>query len=290
MPNTLTQISIKLFTHSLGRLIDPNWTGLDLFYLLKEPVAKDQLLFKSNKEGLLFHLGLWFFDEYILGECEGASGPCPDIKDEYLGWYIEDLLDLLEFHGADKTQKIFQQGLELVEQIDQMYESDEITYFDFLESKIGQKKIQKIVNHLRKEYSEVLHSIKTYYAEEFAERVFHDRNLCEFISDMIILIGYPGYDDEAGEPETKIPRITFPEWVKRAVHARDRGKCGHCGQSITMELEAAGHVDHIIPLSAGGCNDLVNLQLLCKDCNLKKSAHKWPAKSSIPKYLQRKIK
>ena len=290
MPETLTQISIKIFTHSLVRLTDSNWTGLDLFYLLKDPVANDRVLFEAKKEGLPFYLGLWFFDEYLLGKCEGASGPCPEIVGEYLGWYLEDFLTLLEFHGVDKTQKTFQQGMDLVEQIDQMYEFDEISYFNFLESKSGQKKIKKIVSQLRNEFSEVLNSIRTDYAEEFAERVFHDRNLCEFISDTIILIGYPGYNHKTGEPEITIPRITFPEWVKRAVHARDRGKCSNCGKSITMELEATGHVDHIIPLSAGGCNDLVNLQLLCNDCNLKKSSYKWPTKSSIPKYLQRKIK
>ena len=262
---------------------------MDLFYLLKNPVAEDRLLFKANKEGLLYHLGLWFFDEYILGKCEGASGPCLKNKGEYLSWYLEDMLNLLIFHDADKTNKTIQQGMELIEQIDQMFESDEEMYFNFLDSKKGNNNIKKVINRLRNEFSRVLQSVRIYYAEEFAERVFHDRNLCEFISRMIIFIGYPGVDDKTGKPEIIIPRTVFPEWVKKAVHARDRGKCAQCGQSITMELEAQGHLDHIIPLLAGGCNDLVNLQLLCKECNQRKSAHNWSVKSSIPKYLQRRI-
>ena len=110
------------------------------------------------------------------------------------------------------------------------------------------------------------------------------------ISSLIIMIGYPGYDDKTGEPEVIIERSAFPEWAKKAVYARDRGNCAHCGAGITMELKADGHIDHIVPLAAGGSNDLVNLQLLCKTCNLKKGAHKWPVRSSVPKYLQRAIR
>jgi len=284
---TLTQISIKLHAHGLNRLTDPNWTGLDLFYLLKEPVRNDRLLFETKKEGFLYHLGLWIFDEYLLNKCEGASGTCPKFKGEYLGWYLEDLLDFLKFHGADMAHRVIQEGHGLVERIDQMYDSDEAEYFKFLESSSGRRQILKIVNILRREFVKLFDELRVHYAEDFAQRIFHDREICGFISSLIVMIGYPGYDDKTGEPELIIERIAFPEWAKKAVHARDRGKCANCGAGITMELEADGHIDHIVPLAAGGSNDLVNLQLLCKECNLKKGAHKWPVRSSIPKYLQR---
>lgn len=47
-----------------------------------------------------------------------------------------------------------------------------------------------------------------------------------------------------------------------------RGKCACCNVSI----KAKYHVDHVIPLVAGGRNDRLNLQLLCPTCNLSKSA------------------
>lgn len=46
------------------------------------------------------------------------------------------------------------------------------------------------------------------------------------------------------------------------------GKCVYCKTSI----EDKYHVDHIIPLAAGGSNDRTNIQLLCPPCNLSKGA------------------
>lgn len=51
-----------------------------------------------------------------------------------------------------------------------------------------------------------------------------------------------------------------------------------------MELLARPHIDHIFPLALGGSNDLVNLQLLCETCNLKKSASWGEIKPSVPRY------
>lgn len=38
-----------------------------------------------------------------------------------------------------------------------------------------------------------------------------------------------------------------------------------------IDIGKSFHVDHIMPVSAGGHNDVSNLQLLCKTCNLKKN-------------------
>jgi len=45
-------------------------------------------------------------------------------------------------------------------------------------------------------------------------------------------------------------------------------KCVYCKCSI---LNNNYHIDHIMPLSKGGTNELSNIQLLCPDCNLKKN-------------------
>lgn len=71
-------------------------------------------------------------------------------------------------------------------------------------------------------------------------------------------------------------RCNIPLWVKRAVRFRDRGRCVCCGKDLSgafdCEDENAVHYDHIVSLHEGGLNDVCNIQLLCRDCNLSKSS------------------
>ncbi|NOG73722.1 HNH endonuclease [Roseicella sp. DB1501] len=45
-------------------------------------------------------------------------------------------------------------------------------------------------------------------------------------------------------------------------------KCIYC----KTKFFAGYHIDHIMPLILGGSNDISNIQLLCRDCNLRKGA------------------
>lgn len=60
-------------------------------------------------------------------------------------------------------------------------------------------------------------------------------------------------------------RSTIPMDIATAVWNRDGGKCCFCGSNENLEF------DHIIPISKGGATTFRNLQLLCKNCNTKKS-------------------
>ncbi|HEW97085.1 MAG: hypothetical protein DRR16_23190 [Candidatus Parabeggiatoa sp. nov. 3] len=64
-------------------------------------------------------------------------------------------------------------------------------------------------------------------------------------------------------------RIPIPKSVRYTVLHRDHYQCVACGRKAAqVELE----IDHIVPVSKGGTNDLNNLQTLCKECNRGKAA------------------
>ena len=61
-------------------------------------------------------------------------------------------------------------------------------------------------------------------------------------------------------------RISISSNVKREVWRRDQGRCARCGSRENLEY------DHIIPVAKGGSNTARNIELLCQECNRKKSA------------------
>jgi 5-methylcytosine-specific restriction endonuclease McrA len=80
-----------------------------------------------------------------------------------------------------------------------------------------------------------------------------------------------------GSPATEIERVGTDESYRmlRAgrwwqVLARDMWTCQSCRRS-TREHGVVLHVDHILPRSRGGTDELRNLQTLCLKCNLGKS-------------------
>jgi len=70
-----------------------------------------------------------------------------------------------------------------------------------------------------------------------------------------------------------IKRQGIPQWVKKAVFSRDKGRCTICSRDLTglIAVDQKQHYDHMVPLNLYGVNDPSNIQLLCADCNLKKS-------------------
>ena len=70
--------------------------------------------------------------------------------------------------------------------------------------------------------------------------------------------------------EGKEEREIFCDKLADHNYARDGGICMKCGKKVT---EKAFHIDHIIPLAAGGDEwDLNNLELSCPRCNIVKGA------------------
>jgi 5-methylcytosine-specific restriction endonuclease McrA len=68
------------------------------------------------------------------------------------------------------------------------------------------------------------------------------------------------------------------EWrrVRAAVLERDGHTCTYCGQP-------ANHVDHVVPRSKGGTDDLGNLVSSCEGCNKSKGGSYGPGRLEEPR-------
>lgn len=67
--------------------------------------------------------------------------------------------------------------------------------------------------------------------------------------------------EESGRPT----RAGIPTELRRVVFERDGGRCVECGGSFDIQY------DHILPVAHGGATTLENLQILCAECNRRKS-------------------
>lgn len=73
--------------------------------------------------------------------------------------------------------------------------------------------------------------------------------------------------DEPAEvaDDSKVKRKSFKTTERTIIYNKNKGRCAICGKFIPFDEFT---VDHIIPLSKGGTNELKNLQCTCKTCNL----------------------
>lgn len=71
---------------------------------------------------------------------------------------------------------------------------------------------------------------------------------------------------------SKEQRALMTSKLREYIKKRDNYTCCNCGNSIYAEPNLLLEIDHIIPISKGGCTTENNLQTLCWKCNRAKSA------------------
>ena len=62
-----------------------------------------------------------------------------------------------------------------------------------------------------------------------------------------------------------------PASLRRLVIARAANRCEYCGLAQVSQI-AAFHIDHVVPVAAGGETIEGNLALACVSCSLRKAA------------------
>jgi hypothetical protein len=67
------------------------------------------------------------------------------------------------------------------------------------------------------------------------------------------------------EEDARPTRVSISTELRRAVFERDGGRCVECDSAFDIQY------DHILPVAHGGATTLQNLQILCADCNRRKS-------------------
>lgn len=79
------------------------------------------------------------------------------------------------------------------------------------------------------------------------------------------------------ENNRRIRSRSVSVYIRYQVLNRDRFRCVKCKRSPATNARVKLEIDHIIPWSKGGETIIDNLQVLCRQCNLKKSNH-WDEK------------
>lgn len=87
----------------------------------------------------------------------------------------------------------------------------------------------------------------------------------EFIAEKLVRRAPRHWLPDAIKPRLRY-RARIPRSVRVAVLTRDGGCCLRCGTAEDLTL------DHIVPWSLGGSDDISNLQTLCRRCNASKGA------------------
>lgn len=95
--------------------------------------------------------------------------------------------------------------------------------------------------------------LKKYFGYEYEDQITNKKGIFEYVLD---------------HDERHLNIRAFKESEKRAAYEKQNGICAKCGKHFEYE-EMEG--DHITPWSQGGKTELSNLQMLCRDCNRRKS-------------------
>ena len=80
--------------------------------------------------------------------------------------------------------------------------------------------------------------------------------------------------DGRGNPAVGVELSKEHKWQRKVLINKQGGCCALCGVLMTLgdpEADTYVTVDHIVPKSKGGTEDIKNKQALCRKCNQNKA-------------------
>ena len=83
-------------------------------------------------------------------------------------------------------------------------------------------------------------------------------------------------------------RVYIPKNLKAEILLKSKNRCCHCGKKLRIGVNFT--LEHFIPLSKGGTNNITNLVALCEKCNKVKTNHIVNPKEYYPYLNKRYIK
>lgn len=161
------------------------------------------------------------------------------------------------------------------------------------------KDAKRIIENYKQEYQQYLLDVPSFVMEE-DEAGFYERLGFANIDESVLVVEYVfSYTSGGGKAKrtfgvpmteetivrlikaleskltmgafTKEQRALMTNKLRELIKQRDNLTCRQCGNSIFKEPNLLLEIDHIIPVSKGGCTVQDNLQTLCWKCNRAKS-------------------
>ena len=233
-------------TYYFASLVESYIYGKSGFWRYSEEVFKERSL-RFNKETLLHHFIETTIWNYYNRQFIKHGGVYEDNED-----FLEFLRNLFDSYNV---------SIEFFDDLVNIDESEDL-HEDFKKWWIAKEP------EFRQLFSKI--------ADDVFYIFFGNRELLLHFNELVSqAVMDTVYKDSDLSSSGKIKRRNIPQWVKKAVFARDKGRCTKCSKDLTglIALDSKQHYDHIVPLNQYGANDPTNIQLLCKSCNLKKSGN-----------------
>lgn len=190
--------------------------------------------------------------------------PKTSILREYCSW----LIDRVFYEQANYINQYNEisdfNPISWIKQAAKKYYGLIVEYKDFDKEKSFDELFSDFVEYIGSKHQDLYWDIIERIATEVEYILFQNREfLLRFNEEIAVSF-----------EENNVKRTYVPEWVKRAILFRDKGRCVFCKRDLTglytLLDDREKQFDHIVSIDEGGINDVCNIQLTCQDCNLKK--------------------